>query len=76
MIIGCDLMVKLGQLTEFKHQLLQWDGVTVPMKEPCGLIGKTDLTISEMREVAMKTKEPVLTIENTERLVNTLDSTY
>ena len=31
-IIGRDLMVQLGLLTKFKHQVLQWDGVTVPMK--------------------------------------------
>ena len=32
MIIGRDLMVQQGLLSEFKHQVLQWDGVTVPMK--------------------------------------------
>ena len=31
-IIGCDLMVQLGLLTKFKHQLFQWDVVTVPIK--------------------------------------------
>ena len=37
MIIGCDLMVQLGLLVNFKCQVLQWDGVTVPTKEPRGL---------------------------------------
>ena len=41
MIIGHDLMLQLGLLSEFKHQVLQWDGVTVPMKEPSGLLGKS-----------------------------------
>ena len=32
MIIGRDLMVQLGLLGDFKLQVLQWDGTTVPMK--------------------------------------------
>ena len=32
MIIGRDLMVKLGPKADFKHQVLQWDGATVHMK--------------------------------------------
>ena len=32
MIIFRDLMVQLGLLSDFNHQVLQWDGVTVPMK--------------------------------------------
>ena len=32
MIIGSDLMVKLGLTSEFKHQVLQWDGPTVIIK--------------------------------------------
>ena len=32
MIIGCELMIQLGLKTNFKHQVLQWDVVTVPMK--------------------------------------------
>ena len=32
MIIFCDLMVQLGLLSDFKHQFLQWDGVTLSMK--------------------------------------------
>ena len=31
-IIGRYLMVQQGLSSEFKHQFLQWDGVTVPMK--------------------------------------------
>ena len=38
MIIGRDLMVQLGLSADFKHQILQWHGVTLPMKEPSSLI--------------------------------------
>ena len=39
MIIGRDLMVQLGLLGDFKHQVLQLDGVTIPIKEPISMIG-------------------------------------
>ena len=55
MIISHNLMVKLGLSTYFKIQLLQSSGITVPMKEPRGLIGKSDLTSCEMRKVLMHT---------------------
>ena len=34
MIIGHDLMVQLSLLDDIKRQVLQWDGTTIPMKEP------------------------------------------
>ena len=34
MIIGRDLMVQLGLTTNFKRQVLQWDGTTVHIKDP------------------------------------------
>ena len=55
MIIGRELMVKLGLTKKIKHQVLQWDGATVYMKEPSGLLGKYDLTKRDMCEVVMHT---------------------
>ena len=40
MIIFCDMMVQLVLTSYFKHKVLQWDGATVHMKEPSGLLGK------------------------------------
>ena len=37
--IGRDLMVQLGPEDEFKRQVLQWDGSTVHMNEPSGILG-------------------------------------
>ena len=76
MIIGLDRMVQLFLLDDFKRQLIQLDGATLPMKEPIYLLGKTDLTSHEMRELAMKTEEQVSTKEATERLKKIIDSTY
>ena len=59
MIIGSDLLVQIGLLAEFKHQVLQWDGVTVPMKEHSGMLGKSDITSREIYEVVIQTAEPV-----------------
>ena len=76
MIIERALMVQLSLLSEFKHYVLQWDGVKVPMKEPSGLLGKTDISSCDMREVVIQTSEAFSDREATERLVNILDSTY
>ena len=54
---------------EFKRQVLQWDGITVAMKETSGMIGKSDLTSYKMIEVVMQTSETVSTIKSTEILV-------
>ena len=53
-IIGHDLMVQLVLTADFKCQVLQWDGATVHMKEPSGLLGKSDLDGREMREEIMQ----------------------
>ena len=34
-----DLMVKIGLMANFKHQVLQWDDTAVPTKDPRILIG-------------------------------------
>ena len=76
MIIGCDLMVKLGLTADFKHQVLQWDGATLHMKEPINLLVQSNLTKRKMRKVLMHTTEPASTREATERILKILDSTY
>ena len=72
MVMVCDMMVQLGLLSDFKHQVLQCGGLTVPMKEPISLLGKKYLTSFDMREVIIKTAEPVSTRVATERLVKIL----
>ena len=55
MIIGRELMVQLGLSSEFKRQVLQWDGIIVPMKEHISPLGKSDLTSRKIHEMVMKT---------------------
>ena len=76
MIIGHGLMVQIGLNDDFKHQVLQWDGATVHMKEPSGLLGQYFLTKRDMHKVVMKTAEPDSTQKATEQMVKILDSTY
>ena len=73
MIIGRDLMVQLGLLSNFKSQAIHWYGVTMTMKEPIGLLDKSDLTSCKMSEVVIQTAEPVSIREATERLVKILE---
>ena len=74
--IGRELMVQLGMEADFKRQVLQWYGTTVHMKEPSGMMGKSDLSKRKMREVVMQTAETDFTREATCRLVKILNSNY
>ena len=76
MIMGCDMMVKLGLKFYFKRQVLQWYSTTLHMKEPSGLIVKSDLNKRDMQEVVMQTADPASTREATEILVKILEITY
>ena len=75
-IICCDLMVHIGLVADFKRQFLQCYGDTLHMKEPSSLLGQSDLTKRDMREVLMQTSEPSSTLEATERMLKILNSTY
>ena len=76
MIICRDLMVQLGLKDDFKRQFLQWDGVTVNMKDTRSMLGKSYLAKREMRKVVIQTAEPASTQEATEQMVKILDSNY
>ena len=65
MIICHDLMVQLGLMSNFKSQVIQWDGATVHMKEPIGLLRQYDLTKRNMRKEVIQTTEPSSTREAT-----------
>ena len=65
MIIGSYLMVQLCLAVDFKRQVLQWDGATLYMKEPRGLLGKSNLTKRKICEVLMHTAEADSTQEST-----------
>ena len=76
MIIGCDLMIQLCLTFDFKHQVLQWYGATVHMKEPSSLLGQSDITKREMHDLVIHTEEPAPTQEAPEQMVKILNITY
>ena len=76
MIIGYDVMVQLGLMANYKCQVLQSDCTTVHIKEYSILLGKSDLTKCDMREVVMQTAKPVSAREATETMVKIFDNTY
>ena len=48
-------MVKQVLKANFGRQILEWENNVIPMKDPGNLIGQTNLTKSDMREVVMNT---------------------
>ena len=69
-------MAQLGLKANFKHKVLQWDDNTVSMKKTSGLLGKSNLTKRNMREVVMQNSEPASIREATQRMVKIIDITY
>ena len=69
-------MVYLGLRENFRHKILEWDEMVIPIKEPGSLIGKNKLTQWNMLEVSMETSEPYSTREATETFVNIIGSAY
>ena len=63
MVIGPNLMVQLGLMSDFKIQFIQWDSAEVTMKDPSGLLGQKNLTGRNMSEVVMHTIKPDSTRE-------------
>ena len=55
MIICHDLMVQLGLVTDFNNKYLAWDDDVVPMKDTRNLLGKTNLTKCDIKEVVTHT---------------------
>ena len=51
------MILHLCRSAKFKSKVLQWYGVKVTMKQPIGMLGQTRLTIRNMREVLMQTRE-------------------
>ena len=76
MIICRDLMVQVGLTDNFKHQVLQWDGSTLHIKESRNLLGESNLTNSEMCKVVIQNAELSSTQEATEMTVKIIYSNY
>ena len=69
-------MAQLGLQAYFEHQVIQLYGDTATIKNPSGMLGKTYPKSLDMRQLAMKTVEPVYTSESTDSMVIIIDSNY
>ena len=72
MVIGPNLMVQLGLMSDFKIQFIQWDSAEVTMKDPSGLLGQKNLTGRNMSEVVMHTIKPDSTREAADFFLKTV----
>jgi hypothetical protein len=76
MIIGQDLCWNMGIVVDYDDAMIEWNGMSIPMKDedfPCrkGLRSKR-----EMRQMVARTAEPRVTQEATSRILKILDSDY
>ena len=75
MVIGCDLLDKLGVILDFKKSSVNWEGIEISMRDYQRL---KDLKMSHDKVNAINrgSAEPLVTQEATERMVRILDSKY
>ena len=73
---GCEFMVKLDIIANFKHRVLEWDDTVVNMKYQGNLLVKPNVTKREMQEVVMQGAEPVLNRKDSDIGVKIIYSTY
>ena len=76
MIIGRDLLVKLGIDIRFTDQTIKWEDMLVPMKAFAPGKDHKSLSNKEIRASIAQIAEPISTREATERVVRILDSNY
>ena len=77
MIIGCNLQAKLGCITNFKHNVLIWEDISVPMRSACDTeTDKPHFSHAEIHEIIKEPAETLVTQEATEQAIKILDSNY
>ena len=69
-------MEKLEIIYNLKRNLIEWDDATVPTKELGNVSSKPNLANRDIPKVAMHTANKAPNNEETDRIVNILDSTY
>ena len=69
-------MVKIGIITNFKHNVLERHSPTVPIKQPGLIPGKHNLDKIKIQEVVMHTADPFFNNRPINSIANILESTY
>jgi len=74
MIIGRDLLKSLGMIIDFKHGVLRWDDVTIPMNRTKNK--NKNKNKKEFNEIFQLATEPRTVQQATERITKILDANY
>ena len=75
LILGRDLMTELKMDILFSQKTLNWEGISIPMRD-FRRIQKLRLSKYELKAIINEVKEPIITQQATERIINILDSKY
>ena len=77
-ILGRDIMIKLGLATDFARRKLVWDQMSIPMWTVSERDNKSNpiLHKEELRQFVQQTAEPKVTQNATKRMIKILDSDY
>ena len=76
MIIGQDLMKKIGMIVNFKSKNLIWDNAIVPMGRAGDNCPNPTLRGAKKNQVMQRLAEPKVSREATESIVKILDNRY
>ena len=75
MVIGRDIMYKLGMDISFEHKNISWEGIVIPMRD-FNKLRKYKMSKLELKAFISETAEPVVTDQATKRIVRILDANY
>ena len=75
MVIGRDIMTKLGMDLSFNRKTIVWEGIEIPMRD-FNKLRKYQLSKLELKAFISEAKEPVVTQKATDRIIKILDAKY
>ena len=75
MVLGRDLMYKLGMDISFENKHISWEGIIIPMRD-YNKLRKYKMSKLELKAFISESAEPVVTEKATKRIIKILDANY
>ena len=75
MVLGRDLMYKLGMDISFENKNISWEGIIIPMRD-FNKLKKYNMSKLELKAFISESAEPVVTEKATKRIIKILDANY
>ena len=75
LILGRDIMLKLGIDLSFEKKSLSWEGTEIPMRD-YNKLKRWNLSKHEVKAIIQARNEPVVTEQATQRVIRILDANY